>query len=417
MDMTQPSSAMRAEFERQQARQKRMRILIPVVGAIGGIAAVIVLGLVIMVVVSNRTPPPTPTVAASASAEEPSSSEPVPDVPAVQPPPSKPATACIYRGPRKRLVIGASKDVPVEVWGASDERALAVGFAARNLTALGFVLDPGTLSPQRSYSKKVGRPIQRVVPFRTSGTITFQTNAEESSASVHNPLTVPMDPPLQLGTFKNALTIGTEGDAVPEILWQLPFTGLVEAVRTTAIPGKGFGLVFRANDSLWLGWVDEERKPIGELHKIPGSGVKVGAPSIGWNGREALITFANLDSPKAPWNIRMARVPFAQAAPPSFEWAVPEGGPGGAAIAPTVRGLPDGRWIVVWTEGKSGSRSVRVQTYGTDMLAVGDAFTVSRPGSNAGQGTAVVGSSGGAVLYLAAIGNQYEVWGAGIDCP
>lgn len=418
MEMTQPSTAMRAEFERAVAREKRMRILIPVAGAAAGVAAVVMLGLVIMLVVADDTPSASSPAAASASTVAPAAVESAAPAAAPDPPPpSKPATACLYRGPRKRLVIGASKDVPLEVWGARDERAVAVGFAARNLTALGFVLDPGTLSPQRSYSKKVGRAIHRVVPLRTGGSISFETNADDPSASVHNPLTVPTDPPLRLGTFKNALTIAAEGDAVPEILWQLPFDVPVEAMRTSAIPGKGFGLVFRAKDALWLGWVGENRKPAGDLHKIPGTGVKVGAPSIGWNGREALITFANLDRAGAAWNIRMARVPFGQASPPSFEWAVPQGGPGGAAIAPTVLGLDDGRWVVVWTEGKSGSRSVRVQTYDAEMLAVGDAFTVSRPGSNAGQGTAVVGSAGGAVLYLAVVGDQYEVWGAGIDCP
>ncbi|MFW5739328.1 MAG: GYF domain-containing protein [Myxococcota bacterium] len=417
MDKTQPSAAMRAEFERQLAREKRMRILLPVLGGIGGIIAVVMMGLVIWAVVSSGEPDPgTPaaSIAASASASAPVAASTTLAVPTE---PVQPAKACVYRGPRKRLVIGASKDVPLEVWSAPDQRELAVGFAARNFTALAFVLDPRSVSPQRSYSKKVAAPIHRVVPVPSGKSIGFETNAEDPSASVRHPLTVPTSPPVRLGTFKNSLTISVEGQSVPEILWQLPFTGEVEAMRTAVVPGKGFGLVFRATDALWFGWVTEASKPLGELTKIPGTGVKVGTPSMGWNGREALITFANLDAPRAPWNVRMARVQYGRPAASSFEWAVPKGGPGGAAIAPTIFGMHDGRWVMVWTEGKSGSRSVRVQTYDAQMVAVGEAFTVSRPGSNAGQGMAVVGSDGGAVFYLAVIGTQYEVWGAGIECP
>jgi hypothetical protein len=294
---------------------------------------------------------------------------------------------------------------------------VAVGFAARNQTALGFVLDPKTVSPQRSYSKRSMEPIKRVVPFRTGKTIGFKTDSDDPGGSVHDPLTVATETPVQLGTFKNSLTIATEGDSVPEILWQLPFRGKLEAMRAIPVPSKGFGVVFRVKNELWLGWADQARKPKGELRKLPGTGVRVGTPSIGWNGQEAAITFANLASAKEPWTIRMARVKFGQPVENTFEWAVPEGGPGGAAIAPAIGGLHDGRWVMVWTEGKSGSRSVRVQTYDANMLALGEAFTVSKPGSNAGQGMATVGKDGGVVLYLAVVGTQYEVWGAGIDCP
>jgi hypothetical protein len=415
MEMTQPSVAMRAEFERRVAQERRMRFLIPVVGVVVGIVAIVMLGLVIRAVVSSDEPV-SATGSASASAPAASASVAPPEIEAA-PPPSKPAVACVYRGPLKRLVVGASKDVPLEVWSASDEELVAVGFAARNQTGLGFVLDPKTVSPQRSFSKKVPVPLKRVVPVRSGKTIGFETDVDDPGASVRDTLTVATTPPVRLGTFKSSLTIGKEAEELPEILWQLPFKGRLEAMRAISVPTKGLGLVFREQSTLWLGWVDEAGKPIGELHKIPGTGAKVGTPSIGWNGREGLITFANLEAAKTPWSIRMARVRFGEPPQTSFEWAVPEGGPGGAAIAPNIRGMHDGRWLMVWTEGKSGSRSVRVQTYDSEMLAVGEAFTVSKPGSNAGQGMAVVGKNGGVVLYLGVIGTQYEVWGAGIECP
>lgn len=415
-DMTQPSAAMRAEFEKRLARETLIRRLFIIGGVVGGLIVVVVFGLVVYVVTTDRSQP-VASVVASPSAPLPEAASADTTPPVTAPPPSKRAVACAYRGPTKRLVVGASKDVPLEVWAGPDDDVVSIGFAARNNTGLGFVIDPRTAAPQKSYSKKSNVPIRRVVPFPSGKTISFETNVDDPEASVQNALTVATDPPVRLGTFKSALTIGSASESVPEILWKLPLRGEIESMRATPAPGKGLGLVFRANDALWVGWVDKDRKPVGELSKIPETGLKVGTPSLGYNGREALITFANLDEAKAPWTVRMARTSFGEAPKTSFEWAVPAGGPGGAVIAPNITGLPDGRWIMVWTEGKAGSRAVRVQTYDHEMIAVGEALTVSRPGANAGQGMAVVGKKLGAVFYLSVIGTQYEVWGASIECP
>jgi hypothetical protein len=253
--------------------------------------------------------------------------------------------------------------------------------------------------------------------MRTDDLIQFTTDSDDPEESVRNRLTVPMTPPVLFGTFKGSLTIGLSGEPVPEILWQAPFSGPFEAMKAIPVQEKGVAVVFRADDALWLGWVDVERKPIGSLHKIPGTGVKVGTPSLGYNGQNVLLTFANLEDAQGQWTIRLVELQFGQAPPEGNQWSVPEGGPGGALIAPSLLGLDDGRWVMVWTEGNPGSRAVRVQTLDDELSPTGEAFVASQPGANAGQGLAAMGKSGGAVFYLSALGKHYEVWGAGIDCP
>jgi hypothetical protein len=414
--MTQPSTAMKAEFEREMARRKRMRILVPVFGVVGVIVAIGLVGILVRVFRSKPSAAPivaTSTAVVESSAPTPAKSEEAP----LPPKTKKPAVACVYTGPRKRLVVGASKDVPLEVWSDPAEASIAVGFAARNQTALGFVLDPKTISPQRSFTKQMATTLTRVVPVQPESSISFETDTDDPAASVRNTLTVASKPPVRLGTFKNSLTIGSTTESVPEILWQLPFQDPIEVMRAVPVPGKGLCVVFRGQNALWLGWVGEDRKAVGTLQKIPGTGVKVGTPSLGWNGQEVLLTFADLEKADGTWGIRMAELRFGEPPATSFEWVVPEGGPGGALIAPAALGLADGRWVMVWTEGKPGARAVRVQTLDDQLSPVGEPFVASRPDSNAGQGLAAVGKDGGAVIYLSALGQHYEVWGAGISCP
>ena len=419
LDVTQPSAAMVAEFEQSKKRARRNRIIVPVFAIVGGIVLLGLVGLIIGVVRSKMTSSArvaagTSAASAAVSAAPAASSAPMDaeNLPAVAE--LKP---CTSRDTRKRLVVGASKDVPLEVWGAPDETNLAVGFAARTDTGLGFVVNPMSISPERTFSQKATAPLKRVVPMRKDGSITFGVDVDDPGATVRDQLSVGTDPPMQLGTFKHALTIGEKDGALPEILWQLPSNDPITAMRALVIPSHGLVIVVRMGTALWMGWLDESRKVAGELSKIPGTGAAVGTPSLGWNGSETLVAFANQVDTKSPWGIRMARMAFGTAAATSFEWTFPEGGPGASAIAPSATGLPDGRWLVVWTEGKSGARDVRLQTYGAGMEPLGEAFTVSRPGSNAGQGIAAVGKSGGIVFYLSVLGQQYEVWGAAIECP
>ncbi len=419
-----PPEPSRADQTLRTKAIRSRRLVRVVVGVVAGAA---LLGVVAIGMRALRGKPGRPATTgaprASTPASSPAASAAVSALPSAAPVPSAtvPAPAssepCTFRGARKRIVVGASKDVPIEVWAQPDDPRVAVGFAKQDGSALGFVLDPKTLEPKKSFAEKSSSPIRRVVPTRTGDAITFAVDADDPQAPLKNTLTVATNPPLRLGTFKDALTIEAVDSTVPDVLWTMPSDKRLEAMRATVVPSRGLAIVFRMDERVWLGWVTEERKPLGKLTRIPGSGVRVGTPSISWNGRDVLVAFADLPARDAAWAIRTARVAYGEESVTSEPWTLPPGGLGGAAIAPSVFGLADGRWLMVWTEGASGSRDVRVQTYDASLHALGDAFTVSEAGANAGQGVAAVGSAGGVVMYLSVLGKMYEVWGASIDCP
>jgi hypothetical protein len=59
---------------------------------------------------------------------------------------------------------------------------------------------------------------------------------------------------------------------------------------------------------------------------------------------------------------------------------------------------------------------VRGMTLGADLAPVGAALTVSREGSNAGQGAVALRAGRGLVAYLSLTEEGYEAWGTSVDC-
>lgn len=325
--------------------------------------------------------------------------------------------ACKPTDVRKRLVVGASKDVPLETWSNEEALQFAIGFAGLNNTGIGFVLDPMTLDTKRSFTKRAPEPIIRVVPVKVGDVVDFELDTSGPSSPVGQRLTVANNKQLlRLGTFKNSLTISTDKDALPSVLWRLPGNKELEVMRAIPVGERGLALVFRSDAALWMGWVDGDNKPVGQLEKVAGTGVRVGTPFLAYNGSKVLLTFADQAVKSGAWGIRTVMVGYGEALPSSQAWQVPSGGPEGDVISPTSLGLRDGRWVMVWTQGNAGSRVVRVQTLSGDLAPIGEAFVVSRQGSNAGQGLATLSSKGGAVVYLSLNGTTYEVWGAGMRC-
>jgi hypothetical protein len=71
---------------------------------------------------------------------------------------------------------------------------------------------------------------------------------------------------------------------------------------------------------------------------------------------------------------------------------------------------------MVWTEGTT-EHAVRAQTLGPAFQALGDPFTVSPAGVNAGQGSVAVAGGNGIVAFLETGSAGFELWGATFKCP
>jgi hypothetical protein len=95
---------------------------------------------------------------------------------------------------------------------------------------------------------------------------------------------------------------------------------------------------------------------------------------------------------------------------------LPKGGPGGDAFAPDIAGLPDGRWLMIWTEGPAGSRAIRAQTLAFDFTPLGDPIALSPPAGNFGQGVLGVVENYAGAVFLSKGSTSYELWGSILQC-
>jgi hypothetical protein len=325
--------------------------------------------------------------------------------------PTGPVGPCTLSGEPKQFAPKASKDVPIEVRINASRAEVGVGFASDARTASGLVLDLRTLEIRDRFRASANR-IGRVVPVASEQGFSFQVHAATRAGQDDNTLTVTTRPTRVVSWKKDELAVaGTQGAGAAS--WKLE--GKPAAVRTLAVADKGAAIAFRLEETIELAWIDQNGQPAGELSAVQSPGSRLGAPSLAWNGAELLVAFAARESDDSPWSIRVARAAFGLAVSNNRVWTVPEGGPGGPVIAPSVTNVDQGGWLMLWTEGKQGQREVRMQTCNKDLEPVGEARTVSGHG-NAGQGVGAVTAGKGLVTYL--VGSQsHELWGAGIECP
>ena len=122
------------------------------------------------------------------------------------------------------------------------------------------------------------------------------------------------------------------------------------------------------------------------------------------------------DKDETPWKLMLARSKLDALPTKATELALPEGGPGGNAIAPDIVGLADGRWLLMWTEGPFEASAIRAQTYSSNMEPIGDPIALSPPAGNFGQALLTVVGSYTTVVFLQAVDSEFELWGAVLRC-
>jgi hypothetical protein len=175
--------------------------------------------------------------------------------------------------------------------------------------------------------------------------------------------------------------------------------------------------------ALWVGAATGYRSlsPKGELARIEGLGATIGSPAIAISDSVAIAAWADHASADEPWRLRWVRFKAGEA-PGETKDFTPPGSTGGAqagaqAMSPALSPVPEGRFLLVWTEGPMSRHRVRALTLSSDGAPVGAPIEVSGDGVNAGQGQAAIAASDkGVVAYLAGTDAGFQVVARPIAC-
>jgi len=326
---------------------------------------------------------------------------------------------CRATGASARLAEKASKEVPLELLVASSGDRVRLGFATSVNAAQGIAVDLTSLQVTPEFSKPPRDRLRAVIPFGEDGP-EFAMQLDGHADKLKAWRTISVDPPVVIGWSGTALALAPKANHAPTQLWALEGADPIDAIRAARTGDRGHAVVFRRHGAIFGGMIGPDRAAMGELTRIAGAGAPpgspVGTPTVAVNGESVAVAFADRASSDEPWSIRIGSAPLGSFPATTSRFAVPSGGPGGAMLAPALSGLPDGRWLLVWTEGSGGAHDVRGATLGADLSPQGAALTISREGSNAGQGAVALRAGRGLVAYLALTEEGYEIWGTSVDC-
>jgi hypothetical protein len=327
------------------------------------------------------------------------------------PPPPKP---CWVSRQPAQWAPRASKSTPFELL-ATDGGKLALGYAKDGKEAAGLAIDPRTGEQVEKYDEKTSDEIDHVTPL-PSAPNGFVATTTAAVGDLKSAVPVPATPPFAIGLSASTIAIADLQGATSTPLWPVEGSEAWTAARVQPAGKKGWALTFRRGGAVWGGWIGADKRRVGDVVKITGSGGGVGKPMSAWNGRELAVIFADRPDEKTPWQIRIGKSAGGTISAVTKVFPLPKGGPGGDAFAPDIVGLKDGRWLVAWTEGGAGARAVRAQTLASDLSPIGDPIALSPPAGSFGQSVLGDVDDYVAAVFLLKGDSSYELWGAVLQC-
>ena len=345
------------------------------------------------------------------SGEDTSESGPAVVSAAVTAPPVKAPFACKVSSQAKQLASGVAPRVPVfATWSPHADR-FAIGYSSSGNEALGMKLS-GELAVESGFSSKGKDAVDAVMPLN-AGALSFAVTRQ--GAGMVRARHLDEQPTVQIGFAKDRFSKSASSKVAA--LW--PDTPVSKpTLPRAALVGEEHAVVFRSgglSGDVLFGWLNKDGSRKSDPVKLDVGAPQRGTPTLAAGTDTALIALAARE-PSDSWSVHLSTAKSGGAPRSAKKFDVPAGGPGGNVIAPAAVALPDGRWLLQWTEGASGSQQVRVQLLDAELAPIGDAHTVSEKGKSSGQGA--IAYAGGRVvsLFLVKEESAYDLWGAGLAC-
>ena len=323
--------------------------------------------------------------------------------------------SCLMQSAPSRWAPQVERSIPIDLV-PSAAKALAVGYARTMTEPRGLVLDLDSGQVASSHEPEANADgLVRVAPLVGEGKVSFALIAAQQDG-LKQAIYVRAEKPLLVGVAGDELAFVAASGAAPKSLWKLP--GPIERLQVTPFGANataGFGVAYLSMERVWYGAANLDGSVLQEPTALE-SQAKVGKPMLASDGHDVSVVYADgVQGGDTPVRVRWAHGPIASGLSAAPVVELPVGGPGGDSIAPDVAALSDGRWLLMWTEGREGARALRAQTFDSRRVRLGSALRVSPETGNFGQGTlAVVGERAAVAFLLKA--DSYQLWGTVLQC-
>lgn len=293
----------------------------------------------------------------------------------------------------------------IDDWAVADVRPLIVSrssqsvvlaYAQSHTSATGGVLDVETLQLTRRFWQQEERQIYSVTPLVAGSKPTY--HVERMGGNVAFGRALDTQPPLRLGMNDDGFVLG-RFDQRPQRLWELPF-GSKLSVPEVVSHTFGFTLATRAgraSGKLRVGLVSNTGQALSALAELGPEGWDFGRPALASGPDQTVLAVTRRAStepqpalPPGTGAPRPALASGGRAPQPALSpggrapqpahrdalylarakngelpvelaaFALPEGGDP-ELIAPVVAALPDGSFVLMWSQGAGSRRIVRAQ--------------------------------------------------------
>jgi hypothetical protein len=328
---------------------------------------------------------------------------------------------CKVQGPGALVESSVSISAGVEALAVAD--TFALGFTkANNKEAIVADMDPGSWRPRKSTKSSDNGTILRVVPDERGADFQPLVDGRKKDGDLlRDRMLVSGAFPFDMATRGGNLVWGHRGKADTKELWELPagVTKGLSAVRSAPFGRDERIFVAKLENRLLLGRLrmNPEPEARGHLEAVESAAATLGTPTIAVSGDTVMIAYPEKFLPGDPWRIRLARWKPGVGCPVPSTFVPPRGGLGVHTMAPSLAALPQGGFLLAWTEGPVGNHQVRAQAIGLEGEPDGPALEISRASVNAGQSSVAVGPSGIAgVAYFEGINESYKLMAVPLRC-
>jgi hypothetical protein len=327
----------------------------------------------------------------------------------------KPPKPCWVVKQPSRWAPVVSKDIPFELLTLASGK-VAIGYAKNGDEAVGIEVTPTTGVVDEDYVDKARSEIARVTPTGKG----FFISTVEPSGSLKSLIPVNSEKPFYLGISDKHLAWSDQPSGVATRVWPINDDDTSGGVHVLSTGKRGILVALRTGSSrqkgVFAGLLGPDHKPLTNLVQVAGSGGDTGEPMMGSNGREIAIVFGDQASDRGPWKLRIGHAAIGKIPGTTTMFEAPAGGPGGDANYPAITGLPDGRWVLTWTEGSYSSKVVRAQTFSANFAPVGDPIVLSPPSGNYGPSMVGVVGNYVTIVFLQKGRSNNELWGSVLQC-